>query len=88
MQKMSRRLTPEERLSFDIRGYVLLPEVLSPSELAALNARLDPIEQIGLRCREENPTALGVAPGHMTVTVLGAHQNTTQLIENVSIVNE
>lgn len=32
--------------------------------------------------------ALGVAPGHMTVTVLGAHQNTTQLIENVSIVNE
>ena len=58
----ARRLTPEERLSFDIRGYMLLPEVLSPSELAALNARLDPIEQIGLRCREENPTALGVAP--------------------------
>lgn len=33
-------------------------------------------------------TALGVAPGNMTVTLLGAHQNTTQLIENVSTVND
>ncbi|MBO6849535.1 MAG: hypothetical protein JJ867_03525 [Marinobacter sp.] len=33
-------------------------------------------------------TALGVAPGNMTVTVLSAHQNNTQLIEDVSIVTE
>ncbi|MFL1466693.1 hypothetical protein [Marinobacter sp. HN1S83] len=31
--------------------------------------------------------ALGVNPGNMSVTVVNANQNTTQLIENVSIVN-
>ncbi len=32
--------------------------------------------------------ALGVNPGNMSVTVINANQNTTQLIENVSIVEE
>jgi Phytanoyl-CoA dioxygenase (PhyH) len=34
-------MTDEERYLFDLRGYLVLPQVLGPSEVAALNALID-----------------------------------------------
>ena len=41
---------------------MVLPDALTPDEVAACNAALDPIEQIGLRCRDAYPDAPGVRP--------------------------
>ena len=53
-------LTPTERLAFDIRGYAVVPGVLEPDAIKAVNAELDAIEAVGLRCRDELPDAPGV----------------------------
>ena len=43
----ARALTTDERLAFDVRGYVVLPGVLNAEQLADCNARLDRVEAIG-----------------------------------------
>ena len=53
-------LTPTERLAFDIRGYAVVPGVLEPDAIKAVNAELDAIEAVGLRCRDALPDAPGV----------------------------
>jgi hypothetical protein len=55
-----RPLTPDERLAFDVRGFVVLPGVLDELQLKDYNLKLDHIEQIGLRCRAEFPDEPGV----------------------------
>ena len=53
-------LTPTQRLAFDTNGFAVLPGVLSPAEVAAVNLQLDPIEAIGVQCRDAVPDAPGV----------------------------
>lgn len=63
------------------------------SDLSTLaNALLDPVTGVVGEIVENVIApllaALGVHPGNMSVTVVNANQNTTQLVENVSIVGE
>ena len=40
-----RRLTPDQKRQFDELGFVILPNVFTPDELAAVETAIDPIEQ-------------------------------------------
>lgn len=42
-----RRLSPDERAQFNALGFVRLPQVFSPDEVAAVTAEIDPLEAKG-----------------------------------------
>jgi hypothetical protein len=40
------RLTSDQRLAFDVRGYAVVEDALSPQQLAVINGSIDAIEAV------------------------------------------
>ena len=55
-------LTPDERFAFDVNGYVKLENALSARELAAVNSRLNGLEDLARSYADEHPE---IADGEM-----------------------
>ena len=55
-------LTPDERFAFDVNGYVKLENALSARELAAVNNRLNGLEDLARSYADEHPE---IADGEM-----------------------
>ena len=61
-------LTPDERFAFDVNGYVKLENALSARELAAVNSRLNGLEDLARSYADEHPE---IADGEMPAMPAG-----------------